>query len=319
MANHDTPESGAPSALNNPTGRMGIGIISAGKVGAALGSALRAAGHQIIGAYARSEQSRERLAAMLPGVPALRIMQIVERSEMVLLALPDDELAPLVKGLADMHAWQPGQIVVHTAGRYGAGVLAPAQAQGALCLAIHPGMTFTGTSLDVARIVDCPFAITAPAAILPIGHALVAEMGGRSVVVAEGDRGAYHFALSHGANHAVTLVAQAMRVLAHIGITDPGDYLRPLVTASIEGALSSGETLLTGPIVRGDAGTVAEHVAAATELASEDAALADVLSCYLALARATAERARARGVLSAAQAERVQAALTAAEGEPPQH
>ena len=294
--------------IENRSGRMGIGIISAGKVGAALGSALRAAGHQIVGAYAGSEASRDRLENLLPGVPALDVATIVERSELVLLALPDDQLEPLVAGLAELGAWQGGQIVVHTAGRYGTGVLGPAAAAGTLCLAIHPAMTFTGTSLDVARLVDCPFAVTTSAALQPIGHALVAEMGGKSITVAEGDRGAYHFALSHGANHAVTLIAQAMRALEHIGISRPGEFLRPLIMASVEGALSSGEALLTGPIVRGDAGTVAEHLAMAAEL-TEQPELSDILPVYLALAEATAHRAEARGVLAEEKASAIRLLL----------
>lgn len=276
---------------------MGVGIISAGRVGSALGSALRAAGHTIIGAYASSEESIDRLETMLPGIPALDVPTIVERSELILLALPDDELEPLVEGLAKLGAWQPGQIVVHTAGRYGTEVLASAVAQGVLGLAIHPAMTFTGTSLDVARLTGCPFAVTAPAPIQPIGLALVAEVGGEGVIISGADRGIYHSALSHGANHVVTVVSQAMRMLEEIGITDPGEYLRPLVQASMEGAINSGEALLTGPIVRGDIGTVSEHLETIDALAAENEKFADLPASYRALAEATALRAGARNVI----------------------
>ena len=176
-------------------------------------------------------------------------------------------------------------------------MLAPAVAQGVLGLAIHPAMTFTGTSLDVARLAGCPFAITAPAALQPIGHALVAEMGGESVVIAGTDRGAYHAALAHGANHAVTLVTQAMRMLAEIGIEDPGAFIRPLVTAAVEGAFESGEARLTGPIQRGDVGTVVEHLETVDTLAADVPALADIPPTYRALARATTDRAEARNVI----------------------
>ena len=291
-------------------GRMGVGIISGGKVGSALGSALRSVGHQIVGVYATSDASIERVEAMLPGVPILDVRSIVERSELVILALPDDELAPLVEGLAKLGAWQPGQIVVHTAGRYGASVLEPARRAGALGIALHPAMTFTGTSLDVARLQGCPFAVSAPAALLPIGQALATEMGGEPVVIAEADRAAYHFALSHGANHAVTLISQAMRVLEQLGVAEPGAFLRPLVEASVEGALRSGESLLTGPIVRGDAGTVAAHHAIAQELAAENPQLEDVPPTYEALAQATADRAHSRGVLGDAQFEEISRAIS---------
>lgn len=299
--------------LENRTGRMGIGIISAGKVGAALGSALRAVGHQIVGAYASSEQSQDRLETILPGVPALDIETIVERSELVLLAVPDDELASLVEGLAKLEAWQPGQIVVHVAGRYGTEVLAPAQAAGALCIAIHPAMTFTGTSLDVARLQGCPFAVTAAAPIQPIGLAIVAEMGGEGFVIASGDRPFYHAALAHGANHVVTVIAQASRLLETIGLD--GNYLRPLINAAVEGALSSGEALQTGPVVRGDVGTVSEHLDTLETVAAEDSDLADVVDTYRALALATAVRAEKRGAISESALEQMRSMLDAGESD----
>lgn len=282
---------------------MKIGVISAGKVGSALASALRGQGHMIIGAYAGSESSIDRLETMLPGVPALSVEEIVQNSELVLLAVPDDELPGLVKGIAKIGLWRPGQIAVHTAGHYGVNVLQPAQEAGALCLAIHPAMTFTGTSLDVARLQGCPFAVTALAPYQAIGHALAAEMGGTSVVIAEEHRKIYHAALTHGANHLVTLVAQAMKMLAAIGVDEPGQYLQPLTAASLEGALSSGDSLLTGPIVRADVRTVAGHLDVAETLSREIPQLADLDFTYRAIAMATVNRARERKVLNAHQAQ----------------
>ncbi|QRV02422.1 DUF2520 domain-containing protein [Arcanobacterium phocisimile] len=282
--------------MENKTGRLGIGIISAGKVGGALGAALRAAGHHIIGAYATSEASIERLETMLPGVPALDVLTIVERSEVVLLAVPDDELPGLVSGLAKSGSWQAGQLLVHVAGRYGTNVLQPATAQGALGIAIHPAMTFTGTSLDIARLRGCPFAVTAPPMLQPIGLALVGDMGGEGFILAEGDRPLYHAALAHGANHVVTVITQATRLLNTIGLDN--DYIRPLITAAVEGAISSGDALQTGPVVRGDSGTVAEHVATLETIAAEEQALNDVVPVYRALAEATAKRALARRVIT---------------------
>lgn len=261
----ESPQSSRASSSR--PGRLAIGIVSAGKVGAALGSALRAAGHEIVGAYASSEASIDRLETMLPGVPALGVEEIVRASELVLFAVPDDELAGIVAGLARLGAFRPGQMAIHTAGRYGASVLAPAAEAGALTLAVHPAMTFTGTSLDVARLAGCPFAVTGPGMYLPIGQALVAEIGGVPVVVGEEDRALYHAALAHGANHLVTLVAQSMRLLEAVGIGEPGEYLRPLAEAALDGALRSGEALLTGPVVRGDTGTLREHLAALEALA----------------------------------------------------
>ncbi|WP_285727055.1 Rossmann-like and DUF2520 domain-containing protein [Psychromicrobium xiongbiense] len=282
-------------------GRLGVGVVGAGKVGAVLGAALRGAGHAVVGVSAVSEDSRERAESLLPGVPILEIPEVVERAELVLLAVPDDALSTLVEGLATLGAWQAGQLVAHTSGRFGVGVLAPVRAVGAIPLAIHPAMTFTGLSMDLSRISDCSFGVSADPAMLPIAQALVVEMGAEPVVIAEADRPLYHAALAHSSNHLVTLVAQSAQLLAGIGIERPERLLGPLLRASLENALASGENALTGPVVRGDAGTVAAHRAAVEEAVDSVAGSEDVLQAYLAMARATAIRAFERGRLSPEQ------------------
>ncbi len=304
--NPDTPadheSTRTPSTHSPRPGRLGVGIIGAGRVGAVLGSALRSVDHQIIGVHAVSASSRERAELLLPGVPILDVEDIVERAELVLLAVPDDALADLVQGLAELGRWQPGQLVVHTSGAYGVGVLEPARRCGAIPLAIHPAMTFGGFSTDVARLIGCPMAVTAPAAVLPIGQALAVELGGEPFVLPEESRPAYHAALAHGANHLVTLVGQAVRILAAAGVEDGAATLAPLLSIALDRALREGEAGLTGPVARGDTGTVRTHLAALTELRDANGRpLDDVVDTYLTLARATVARREATGALGAQQ------------------
>ncbi|MFD1214536.1 Rossmann-like and DUF2520 domain-containing protein [Arthrobacter sp. GCM10027362] len=282
-------------------GRLGIGVVGAGKVGAVLGAALRAAGHAVVGVSAVSAASRERAENLLPGVPVLPVPEVVERAELVLLAVPDDALPELVSGLAGTGAWQPGQLVVHTSGRHGIGVLAPARAKGAIPLAIHPAMTFTGLSLDLTRLADCAFGVTADRPVLPIAQALVVEMGAEPVVIEERDRALYHAALAHASNHLVTIAAQAAQLLGAAGVEQPGRVLGPLMRASLENALASGEGALTGPVARGDAGTVRVHRDALLGF-EVDSGATDIRQAYEELARATATRALARGLLTDGQA-----------------
>lgn len=288
-------------------GRLGVGIIGAGKVGAVLGAALRAAEHAVVGVSAVSEASRERAETLLPGVPVLDVPDIVERAELVLLAVPDDALPGLVDGLARLGAWQPGQLVAHTSGRFGVGVLHPVRAAGGVPLALHPAMTFTGMSLDLTRLPDCTFGVTADAAMLPIAQALVVEMGAEPVAIAEADRTLYHAALAHGSNHLVTLVAQSSQLLREVGVEQPERMLGPLLRATLENALASGESALTGPVARADVGTVAAHAAALREY--DAGGQGDVLEAYLAMARATARRAEVRGLLKADQVAGLRRAL----------
>ncbi|MEP7765910.1 DUF2520 domain-containing protein [Sanguibacter sp. 25GB23B1] len=289
-------------------GRLGVGIVGAGRVGAVLGNALRSTGHVVVGASGVSEASRDRIENLLPGVPVLDVRDVVERSELTVLAVPDDVLPGLVAGLAELGAWQPGQIVVHTSGRYGTDVLAPARAAGAIPVAIHPAMTFTGTSLDMSRLVGATFAVTAPAPVLPIGQALVVEIGGEPVIIEERDRGLYHAALAHGANHLVVLVAQAAQALQVAGVENPGRALGPLLHAALDGALRAADGVsdpvqtLTGPVVRGDVGTVADHLAVLAALAVERGAT-DTPAAYRVLSRAATSRALAAGRIKEAQAQ----------------
>ncbi|WP_349898847.1 Rossmann-like and DUF2520 domain-containing protein [Parafrigoribacterium soli] len=219
------------------SGRLGVGIVGAGLVGPVIGAALAGAGHAIVGISAISEASRERAEAMLPGAPILEVPQLIERSELVVLAVPAGELVQLIEGLAATGAWQPGQLVLHTAAEFGTAVLAPAMAQGVIPLAVHPIMSFTGTTMDLSRMVDSFFAVTAPAPVLPIGQALVVEMGGEPIVVEESNRAAFAEAISTAVSFSTAIVDQATGILASIGVDAPGRVLGPLVRSSVENAL----------------------------------------------------------------------------------
>ena len=305
-------------SVGSRPGRLGVGVVGAGRVGAVLGSALRAAGHAVVGVSAVSAASLERAELLLPGVPVLPVPEVVERAELVLLAVPDDALGELTAGLASTGAWQPGQLVVHTCGRYGWRVLGPAVARGAIPLALHPAMTFSGTSLDLSRLADCCFGVTAPGPVLPIGQALVVEMGAEPMVIDEELRPLYHAALAHGSNHLVTVVAQALELLRAAGVEYPDRVLAPLLSASLDNALRRGDDALTGPVARGDAGTVTAHVQA-IGVAQDVGRSQGTLDTYRMLARATADRALASGRLKAADAEALLSALAdpAARSDPP--
>lgn len=277
--------------------RLAIGVIGAGRVGAVLGAALSRAGHHVQAAYAVSDESRNRAAALLPGVPLKDVPDVIDGADLVLLAVPDDALAELVTGLAATDAWQAGQIVVHTSGRHGTGILRPAMRSHVLPLAIHPAMTFTGTALDLGRLEECAFGISGPEALRPMAEALVVEMGGDPVWVAEDQRSAYHAALAHGSNHLVTLVAEAMEVLRAAGVEDPRAVLGPLSRAALDNALRLGDAALTGPVARGDVGTVGTHLRELDRISPE------IRTTYVAMARATAVRALESGRLQPSAAE----------------
>ncbi|MFI7675190.1 Rossmann-like and DUF2520 domain-containing protein [Actinophytocola sp. NPDC049390] len=291
--------------MNRPA-RLAVGVVSTGRVGAVLGAALARAGHAVIAASGVSRDSVRRAEELLPGVPLLPPDDVVRAADLVLLALPDDALPGMVRGLAVAGALRPGQIVVHTCGAHGVDVLAPAQEQGALPLALHPVMTFTGRAEDLERLTTCCFGVTAgdsDEAAWSVGEALVVEMGAEPVRVPDAARPLYHTALAHGANHLVTLVAEAADLLRGAGVDNPERMLGPLLSAALDNALRHGDRALTGPVARGDAGTVRAHLRVLTENAP------DMLPAYRALAARTAERAEESGLLRPDLAPDVFAAL----------
>lgn len=225
--------------MSQRAARLGVGIIGAGHVGPILGAALAGAGHAIVGIATTSQEGRDRAETILPAVPILDIPTVIERSELVILAVPGDELPSMVAGLAAAGAWQPGQLVVHTSAHHGTGVLAPAVAAGVIPLAIHPAMSFTGTSIDLTRLTECYFAVTAPGPVLPIGQALAVEMGGEPVVVGEGDRAAYAEAIDTATAFSRSIIDQSVALLAGIGIEEPNRVIGPVVRSAVENALGT--------------------------------------------------------------------------------
>ena len=292
---------GSPFGLR--PARLKVGIISAGRVGTALGAALEDAEHVVVACSAISSASRERAQRRLPDTRVLPVDEVAAAAELLVLAVPDTELSTLVAGLAATSVVTPGAIVVHTSGANGVGVLAPLTAQDCIPLAIHPAMTFTGGDEDIERLRGTCFGITAADEIgYAVAQALVLEIGGEPFRVREDARTLYHAALAHASNHLVTVIGDALEAL-RAGIAgqellgqDPVSdgpnglaerIVAPLARAALENTLQRGQGALTGPVARGDAAAVAGHLAALAEVDP------DLVQAYRAAALRTAQRAHA--------------------------
>ncbi|HQR26527.1 MAG TPA: DUF2520 domain-containing protein [Nocardioides sp.] len=282
--------SARPPADASPGDHCGprVGVVGAGRVGAVLAAALREAGYRVVSAAGESDASRRRAESLLPGVPLDKPSAVARSCDVLLLTVPDDMLHNVASVLSASGAIRPGQVVVHTSGRHGLTVLAEAAAVGARTIAMHPAMTFTGTPVDLPRLHGCIFGVTAGASERDLVDQLVADLGGRTMWVPEERRTLYHAALAHGANHLVTLVSQAVELLAAAGADNPdlhpADTLRPLLAAALDNALDQGDSALTGPIVRGDVNTVRAHLAEIARNAPH------TLPSYVTLARDTLDR-----------------------------
>jgi len=270
-----------------------IGVVGAGRVACALALALGPYSAEPPLLYGRSPDRLRAAAARIgragvaPGYAVL-----AEACDVIVIAVADDAIDSVVAELARAMSAGRAPLVFHVSGRSGAAILDPLRAKGALTAAIHPVMTFIGDPAnEVRRMAGARFAITGSGA---EAHARAGEivdaLGGVAVEVAEEYRPLYHAALSHAANHLVTLLSGSARVLAAAGVDDGYGLLAPLVRAALENVLAQGFAALSGPVLRGDGDTVRGHLRALGEHCP------DVLPAYRAMALATLDELERSGI-----------------------
>lgn len=269
-----------------------FGIIGAGRVAQAL--ALAFAPHSTAPPllWGRSPGNARTAAARIGCADAVPdIGHLTAACDVIAIAVSDDALAEIIADMANSLPKGRTPFVFHVSGRCGAAILDPVRAAGGLTAAVHPAMTFTGhPESEVGRMAAARFAITGstPEA---TGEAkrIVALLNGVAVEIAEDHRALYHAALCHASNHLVTLIAGASDALTDAGVDDPAALLAPLVRAALENSLQHGFAGLSGPLLRGDARTIGDHIDA---LAAHSP---DLLPAYRAMALATLDALKRSG------------------------
>lgn len=236
-------------------------VVGPGRVGTALAVALGRAGFRIVAAAGGSDTSRRRFAGHVAGArveadPAA----VAARGGTVVVTTPDDAIEQVVTDLAAADAWSEGQRVVHLAGSRGLGVLRRAQLAGCRVAACHPAQTVPGTTVDPDTFVGTAWAVTCGADDRDWAVDLVEAVGGDAHLVPDDRRVLYHAGLTVGSNTVGAAVAVARQLLMAARIDDPAAFLDPLVSATVANVLAEGAGALTGPLARGDVGTVAAHL-----------------------------------------------------------
>jgi predicted short-subunit dehydrogenase-like oxidoreductase (DUF2520 family) len=285
-------------------GREEIGFIGCGRVGSALAILLQQAGCEVVGVASRRQTSAEILAERL-GCPALTGQEVARRAEALFLTTTDDAVAPVAAGLAAANSFHDGQIVAHLSGALTSEALAPAAAQGAIAISLHPIQSFASVEQAIAILPGSYFSIEGD----PRGHdfarEIVARLEGRSFLLDSGAKVLYHAACVAASNYFVSLLACSLDMLSEADI--PEEMRLPALLPLVEGTLNNIRSLgiphaLTGPIARGDAGTVSQHLAALQDLPGQ-------LRIYLSLGLKTVEVARAKGTIAPEQAEELRSLL----------
>lgn len=222
-------------------GRLGVGVVGDDPFGPVFAAGLAGAGHALIGIAVSDGDAADRAEAMLPFSQRLTPEQVIERSELVVLAEPADRLEQRIRELTEARMWVPGQLVVHHCAEFGTALLGPALDQGVIPLAIHPAIDVTGTSIDLVRLREGWCGVTAPRPVLPIAQALVVELGAEPVVIAEQDRATYAEAIDTATSFTRSIVQQATALLAGIGVDQPGFVLSSLVRSAADNALAQAQ------------------------------------------------------------------------------
>jgi predicted short-subunit dehydrogenase-like oxidoreductase (DUF2520 family) len=281
---------------------MRVAVVGPGRVGTLVGTALARSGHRVAAVAGGSAAARARLAELVAGVrPYDDVAEAVRGSELVVLSVPDDAIAEVVTDLARADAFAEEQRVVHLAGSQGLAPLRLAAAGGARVAACHPAMTVPVGSTDPDLLVGVAWAVTASVRDRGWAWDLVTDLGGDAHDVADDRRVLYHAGLAVGANAVGAAVAVARKLLLAAGLVDPSPFLGPLVRASGANVLARGADALTGPVVRGDVGTIERHL---DGLAVDVPAL---LASYRALTWVVLDQVRP--ALTAAQREAMEVVL----------
>jgi predicted short-subunit dehydrogenase-like oxidoreductase (DUF2520 family) len=253
-----------------PRAPWDVVILGAGRVGGSFAKALRASGHRILAELHRKDDP-----------------STIAKADLVVISVPDDELFEAAGVVARLG--RSGAVIAHTCGLQG---LAPLADCGPLIAAVHPAVPVARPDQPLDGVV---FGVTCPEALRAWCEQLVKDLGGVPVFITDEQRVLYHAALSMASNFAVSLAGDASEVLGGY------EVLIPLLRATVENIARLGpDDALTGPVVRGDAGTVAAHLVALPP---------HLIEPYVANARRALARAVQSGRLTPHQAERVRDAL----------
>ncbi len=276
-----------------------LALIGPGKVGSAVCRRLLAAGYPLQTVIGR-DRSRAAEACRFIGCNdqlAGTELAAASKAELVLLAVPDDQIGDLAAQVAKEANLQAGATLVHFSGLHPAEIMRSSAAL--QLLSIHPLLPFASRELAAERLPGCPCALEGDDTALPLGAELIAAFGGKTFRIASDKKALYHASACLASNSLVTLLGAARDLLATCGIAenDALSLLQPLLQATLDNVLQLGpEQGLTGPIVRGDSGTVAKHLQAIA------ASSPRLLAIYRQLGSKTLELAAESGRLDAKNA-----------------
>ncbi len=273
-----------------------VGFIGAGTVGTALAYRLSTCGYHVVIAASRTFKSTEKLSNMVKNCQAAdEIQTVADKADFIFITTPDSAIGQVVS----QTRWQPGQYVVHCSGADSTAILLPAKDQGACVGAFHPLQTFAGVTQAIDNIPGSTFAVEAEEPLKTLLKEMAQKLGGYSIELKPEDKVLYHASAVMACNYLVTLIKLSTDLWQSFGVSRP-DAVRALMPL-LKGTLNNLATIgipdcLTGPIARGDTGTVQKHLIAldqVDETVAETYRKLGMLTIPVALAKGKIDQSRA--------------------------
>lgn len=284
---------------------MRIGFIGAGVVGTALARALSQAGYTVVAAASRRYESAQRLAESVPGcTPYPDLQAAADASDLVFITTRDDAIEEVARSVR----WRRGQMVVYTSGATTVSTLAAARDAGAQTACFHPLQTFANAEQALANLPGTTFVLEGEGEVMAHLEKMAEDLGGRHLTLRSEDKVLYHAAAVVTSNYTVTLMQMAADLWRAFGVeTDVAvQALLPLLKGTVRNIEAVGlPRCLTGPVARGDIGTIRAHLQAMEERAPE------LLPAYRELALRAIPIGIAKGTLDPAAAEALREVLKA--------
>ncbi len=280
-----------------------IGIIGAGTVGTALASRLSEKGYPVVAVSSRTLASARRLSGVVPGCKVYQTAQeVAQAAEFVFITTPDD----VIPTIAEKVSWHEDQKVVHCSGADSLDILEPARLVGARVGCFHPLQTFATVEHAVDNLPGTTFGLEAEEPLLTTLIEMARSLEGDSVQLKAGDKVLYHAAAVFACNYVVTLLKLATDLWRKFGI--PQDRatraILPLLQGTVRNIGSVGlPDCLTGPIARGDSGTIRKHLKALETTAP------DLINAYAELGLQTIPIALAKGRIDEEKARELEAMI----------
>ena len=239
-----------------------VAVIGAGRVGTAFALRLKEKGYPVVAVASRSPAAAGRLAEATGARVCPTGAEAAREGELVFLTTPDGAIAAVAAEVARAGGFRPGQFVAHASGALPAAVLEPARQAGATVFSLHPLQSFATPELAVERLPGSCFTFEGDADALPLARRLVADLGGTLFEITAAAKPLYHAAACAASNYLVTLLRLVLILAEQAGLPRDGIFpaFLPLIQGTLQNVGAVGPVAgLTGPVARGDAGTIRQH------------------------------------------------------------